>query len=68
MILGIIGLFPICPVVLSVIALILGLTAKNEIDRSNGQLGGSGIAMAGIVTGGIGTALYALFLLAVLAL
>jgi hypothetical protein len=68
MILGIIGLFPICPVVLSVIALILGFMAKNEIDRSGGQLGGSGIALTGIITGGIGTALYVLFFLAVLAL
>jgi hypothetical protein len=67
MILGIIGLFPLCPVILSVIALILGFTAKNEIDRSNGQLGGSGIAMAGIVTGAIGTAFYLLIFLVVLA-
>jgi hypothetical protein len=66
MILGIIGLFPICPVILSVIALILGFTAKNEIDRSGGHLGGSGIALAGIITGGIGAALYVLFFLAVI--
>ena len=66
MILGIVGLFPICPVILSVIALILGFTAKNEIDRSGGQLGGSGIALAGIITGGIGAALYVLFFLAVI--
>jgi hypothetical protein len=68
MILGIIGLFPICPVILSVIALILGFTAKNEIDRSGGQLGGSGIALTGIILGGVGTALYVLFFLAVLAI
>jgi hypothetical protein len=68
MILGIIGLFPVCPVILSVIALILGFTAKNEIDRSGGQLGGSGIALTGIILGGVGTALYVLFFVAVLAI
>ena len=67
MILGIVGLFPICPVILSVIALILGFTAKNEIDRSGGHLGGSGIALTGIITGGVGVALYVLFFAAVFA-
>jgi hypothetical protein len=68
MILGIVGLFPICPVILSVIALILGFTAKAEIERSNGQLGGSGIALAGIITGGVGAVLYILFFLAIFTL
>jgi hypothetical protein len=68
MILGILGIFPVCPVVLSVIALALGVTAKNEIDRSGGMLRGSGIALTGIITGGIGLAIYVLFFLFVLAL
>jgi len=67
MILGIVGLFPICPVILSVIALILGFMAKGEIERSGGQLGGAGIALTGIITGGVGVALYLLFIVAVLA-
>jgi hypothetical protein len=68
MILGIIGLFPICPVVLSIVGLILGITAKNEIDRSGGQLGGRGIAMVGIILSAVGIALYVLFFVAVFAL
>jgi hypothetical protein len=68
MILGIIGLFPICPVILSVIAVILGFMAKNEIERSGGQLGGSGIATAGIITGFVGVTIYVLFFLAVFAI
>src|SRR3954451_13731210 len=68
MILGIIGLFPICPVILSVIAVILGFMARNEIERSGGQLGGAGIAMAGIITGFVGIGLYVLFFLAVFAI
>jgi hypothetical protein len=68
MILGIVGLFPICPVVLSIVGLILGIMAKNEIDRSGGQLGGRGIAMAGIVLSAVGIALYALFFIAVFAI
>jgi len=67
MILGIVGLFPICPVILSVIALILGFMAKGEIERSGGQRGGAGIALTGIITGGVGLALYLLFFIAVFA-
>jgi hypothetical protein len=68
LILGIVGLFPVCPVILSVIAVILGFIAKNQIDRSGGQLGGSGIAVAGIITGFVGAALYVLFFVAVFAI
>ena len=68
MILGIVGLFPICPVVLSIVGLILGIMAKNEIDRSGGQLGGRGIAMAGIVLSAVGIALYVLFFVAIFAI
>jgi uncharacterized protein DUF4190 len=68
MILGIVGLFPVCPVILSIVGLILGIVAKNEIDRSGGQLGGRGIAMAGIILSAVGIALYALFFIAVFAI
>jgi hypothetical protein len=51
-----------------VLALILGLIARNEIQRSGGQLGGSGIAVAGIITGFVGAALYILFFVAVFAI
>jgi uncharacterized protein DUF4190 len=67
MILGIVGLFPLCPVILSVIAVILGFMAKNEIERSGGQLAGSGIALTGIITGFVGGALYLLVIIAAVA-
>jgi uncharacterized protein DUF4190 len=67
MILGIVGLFPVCPVILSIVGLILGIVAKNEIDRAGGQLGGRGIAMAGIILSAVGIALYALFFIAIFA-
>jgi hypothetical protein len=66
LIFGILGLFPLCPIVLSVVALILGFTAKNQIDRSGGQLAGAGIALAGIIIGGIGLAFYGVLVLVVL--
>jgi len=68
LILGIVGLFPICPIILSIAGLVVGLGAKREIDRSGGQLGGAGIATAGIIISGVGIALYALFLVAVFAI
>lgn len=54
MILGIGGLV-LCPFVLSIPAWILGSQAKNEIDASQGQLGGRGQAQAGFILGIIGT-------------
>ena len=66
LILGIIGLFPICPIILSVLAIIFGYMAKGEIERSGGALGGSGIALAGLILGWVGLALYVLFFAAIL--
>jgi hypothetical protein len=51
LILGIIGLFPICPIILSVLAIIFGYTAKGQIERADGALGGAGIALAGLILG-----------------
>lgn len=39
------------PVIGPIVAIIAGHMAKNEIRRSNGQLGGSGMATAGLVLG-----------------
>ena len=50
LVLGIVGL--ICCGILSIVALVLGLSARKEIDAS-GQ-GGRGLATAGIVLGAIG--------------
>ena len=57
LILGIIGIV-LCPIVTSVVGLILGYGAKKEIDNSDGRLGGRGVAMGGIITSWIGLAIY----------
>jgi len=48
----------ICGVgVLGFIPIILGVLARREISRSGGRQGGDGMALAGIVTGAVATAL-----------
>jgi hypothetical protein len=51
----------------SVLALVLGYQAREEIDASGGALGGRGMAIAGIVLGWIGLVLAALFWIVFLA-
>jgi hypothetical protein len=51
MVCGIVGLL-FGPV--AIVALVLGLSARAQIDRSGGQQTGRGNAIAGIVMGGIG--------------
>jgi hypothetical protein len=46
----------------SVLALIFGYSAKNQIDRSGGRESGRGMAIAGIVLGWVGVATFVLFL------
>jgi MFS family permease len=53
LVLGIVGIF-VFPVVGSILALIFGYIARNEIDRSSGRQGGRGLAIAGIVLGWVG--------------
>jgi len=55
LVLGILGLL-VCPLVLSIPALVIGRNAVREIDASNGQLGGRGNAQAGYILGIVGTA------------
>jgi len=47
----------IVPVIGSIVALISGYSAKKEIRESNGQVGGDGLATAGLVLGWINIAL-----------
>ncbi|MFJ5678436.1 DUF4190 domain-containing protein [Streptomyces sp. NPDC093097] len=54
MVLGILGLL-IIPIVLPIIALCLGISARRKADR--GEAGGRGMAIAGIVLGSVGCAL-----------
>ncbi|MDY0019157.1 MAG: DUF4190 domain-containing protein [Anaerolineae bacterium] len=54
LILSILGLIGILPIIGSIIGLFLGYSAKSEIDRSNGAIGGRGMAQWGIALGWIG--------------
>jgi len=63
LVLGIVGMV-VCGGLLSPFAWWIGKKAVNEIDASQGRLGGRGAAQAGYILGIIGTcilALYALF-------
>ena len=58
LVLGILGLV-LCPIICSVIAIILGQQAKQQIERDP-KLTGSGLATAGYIMGIVGLALYGL--------
>lgn len=53
MVLGILGLL-VCPLILSVLALVFGYDARKTIDNSGGRYNNRGSATAGIVCGWIG--------------
>ena len=57
---GILGL-TLCAGIGSIAALIFGYIARGQIKRSQGMEGGSGMALAGIILGWIGTVLALLF-------
>jgi hypothetical protein len=61
LILGIAGFF-VFPVVPSILAIVFGLKAREEL-RRNPAVGGEGLATAGIVLGWVGIALTAIGLL-----
>lgn len=44
----------ICTVFTGLVAIILGVIALSKISSSNGRIGGSGMAVAGIITGALG--------------
>jgi hypothetical protein len=67
LVLGICGIV-VCPIILSIAALVLGYQAKGEIERSGGRISGHGNAKAGIVLGWIGLVLWVLFMAAIIAL
>lgn len=51
----------------SLLAIIFGHQARTEIRRSGGQVGGDGMAVAGLVLGYIGASTFCLLLLAITA-
>ncbi|MFL6155512.1 MAG: DUF4190 domain-containing protein [Marmoricola sp.] len=62
------GFMCLIPVLASPFAWVIGVKARREISRSNGQLGGHGMATAGMVLGIIGTVLLALVLIGIIVL
>jgi len=50
LIMGILG-WLVLPIVGSILAIVLGHAALGEIDRSEGQVGGRGLAQAGLILG-----------------
>ena len=52
----------LCCAVAGPAAIVLGVMARKEIASSGGRIGGSGMALAGIIMGSIGTALAALWI------
>jgi hypothetical protein len=64
---GIAGFF-LCGLILGIAAINLGNKAKKEIDASRGEIGGSGLATAGIVLGVIDLVAWALLIVARVAL
>lgn len=67
MVVGIISI-PFCCLggPLGVTALVLGYLAIKEIDRAPEQIGGRGLALAGMITGGVGVLIHGLHLLTIL--
>ena len=62
LVLAIAGLF-VCPVIPSIIAIVLGRSAERRIKESGGTLGGEGLARAGWIVGIIGVVTGALFII-----
>jgi len=56
MVLGIVGIF-VCPIVLSILAIVFGIQSRKDIANSAGRLKGHGMATAGLVLGIVGLAL-----------
>lgn len=70
MVCGIVGLVGLCGygfgVILSIVAIVLGAISRKAIDQSQGQLGGRGMAVAGLVTGIIGVVLFVIGMIVVI--
>jgi hypothetical protein len=64
LVLGICSFF--CWILTGLPAVILGIVALRDINRSNGRLKGDGLAIAGIVTGGLSTLMIVPMLIALL--
>jgi hypothetical protein len=59
---GIFGLLMCCPLVMPILAVVLGNQARREIRESNGWVRGEGQAKAGVIMGWVGIALSVLLI------
>ncbi|MFO8058140.1 MAG: DUF4190 domain-containing protein, partial [bacterium] len=59
----VLGILAICYGFTGIVGFILGLVAISQINNSEGQLGGKGLAIAGTITSGVFLAGYALLLI-----
>lgn len=65
LVLGIFGIAS-CPIVSSIVAIILGVQARREIAASGGWQTGDNMARAGIILGWVGIAIYAFLILIII--
>lgn len=59
----VLGIFPVIPVVGSIVAIVFGHMSVSEIRRSAGRLKGEGMAIAGLILGYIGVAFLPIILI-----
>ena len=59
----VLGIFPVIPLIGSIVAVVLGHISLSEIHRSAGRLKGEGLAMAGLILGYIGVAILPIILI-----
>ena len=62
-----IGGFLVCPIILSVAAIVIGGQARNEIRASQGRQTGEGMAKAGVILGWVSLALSLIFFIGIVA-
>jgi prepilin-type processing-associated H-X9-DG protein len=68
LVLGILGITCLLPIIGAILALILGIVALNQINKSGGSVKGQGKAITGIVLGGVGLTLIPVLILAAMLL
>jgi len=62
LVLGIIGMISFCFPVPAILAIIFGAIGYNQINKSGGDGSGRGMAIAGMVTGGIGSIIFVMWM------
>jgi hypothetical protein len=55
------GFIAVVPIAMGIVAVFMGVNARNRVNASQGTLGGGGKALAGIITGGIAAVLGLIF-------